>query len=143
MVLNFEFRFFAVSNYKLLQDIITKGAPKFGEAGVKYGARIVQAIEEQLKATKSGDLRKMAESVRNDAKISKDGADAVKKNPIIYYLGKYFAPEQYEMLAKAMERHKAGAMEENELLRVFHQIVKSAVMDHFFEGDLTIDGNSA
>lgn len=115
----------------------------FGKDGVEYAKKLNKAIATQLQAVESHDLHKMAESVKHGEEVTKEGADNVKKNPILYYLAKYFAPEQLHKLADAMEQNKAGAIQENELLGVFYELVYSAAITHFFGGNLTIGANAA
>lgn len=136
----FVFNLFSVNYYKELQNNISAIGSKYGNDGVQYAKRINDAISAAMKATQLGDLRATAESLRMVVAMTTTWVDTVKKNPILFYILNFFAPDEIERLVNAMDQHKAGAAEANELMGVFSRMLFTAGLKHSFEGVLTMNG---
>lgn len=131
-----HFELFAVSNYEALMRLLRYIGPKFGAKGVAYVQNLNDAINNQLKAVESGDIRKIIETINKGADVTESGAEAVKKNPILYWIAKVFAPEELRELANAIKEQKAGAIDENKMMGVFYQLASKAAWKHFFVGSI-------
>lgn len=125
----FEFRFlFAANNYDALIATLDR-IPKVIPKSKSYIKLLDEDIEAQKQAIISGDTEKMAETVRQGAEDTKDGAHTVKPNGKLYQLGSKTAPTALDALADGFEDGTKTAADENALMGKFNVIVQDA-LDH-------------
>lgn len=116
--------------------MVQKNYRYFVRKGVAYIKRVIAALKDQFDAAETGDIRKIEATILKGAFVTEEGADALKKNPILYWLAKFFAPEQLRELADVVKQHEAGAIDENELMGVFYKLVDAAAVQHFYIGTI-------
>lgn len=88
-----------------------------------------KAIENQEDAVKSGDKKRIVESVEKGAKITRAGSGTTKSKEKVYKLAHKDAPASLEDFAKAIEDGKKTGADENVLMGHIAEILEAALED--------------